>query len=242
MATCGSDFLVADDIDAVMAIIDAGIDEVNTVVEILPSAKNFGQHRCHICSKICLSESGLLRHVKSKHPKNLLSNEESSKLKHSLDVFLQKSFTEKSAAKLAEDACYTEDVMGEFKSFKVSSVDDILPAYNLKLPIIKSFNGDPEKFYLQFYKTFSSTENLYKNLGGNCSLLLSFEVANHVLAQLTGATIQKDMLTYDIGKAENFSEKDLSLTSYLGSYVFGTFYRRILCSTKKTGLYSQQCL
>ena len=122
--------------------------------------------------------------------------------------------------------------MGKLKNFKISSADDILPAYNLMLPIIKSFTGDPEKFYPQFYKAFSSTENLYKNLSGNCSLFLSFEVANHVLAQLTGATIQEDVLTY-IEEAVNFSEKDLLLISYLRDYVFGTFYRRICCSIKK---------
>ena len=150
-----------------------------------------------------------------------------------------RSFVEKSAAKSVEDGCYPENVKREFKNFEISSVDDILPAYNLMLPIIKSFNGDPEKFYPHFYKAFISAENLYKNLSGNCGRLLSFEVANHVLAQLTRATIQEDVLTYDMDEAENFSEKDLPLLSYLGGYVFGTFYRRIRYSTKKTGLYSQ---
>ena len=250
MVTCGSDFLEADDFDVVMAIIDADmlennsemLSEVNSTVQNLPSAKNSGQHHCRDWSKICLSESGLLTHVKSKHPDNLSSNEESSKLKYSIDLFLLKTFNEDSAAKLAEDACYSEDVMGKFKNFKISSAGDILPAYNLMLPIIKSFNGDPEKSYPQFYKAFISTEKLYKNLSGNCSLLLSFEVANHVLAQLTGAIIQEDVLTYEIEGAENFSENDLSLISYLRGYVFGAFYTRICCSTKNTGLYTQQCL
>ena len=95
-------------------------------------------------------------------------------------------------------------------------------------------DGNHGKFYAQFYKVFSSAENLYKNLSGNCSLLLySFEVANHRLAQLTRATIQEDVLTYDMDEAENFSEKDLSLISHLGGYVFETFYRRIRCSTEK---------
>ena len=39
-----------------------------------------------------------------------------------------------------------ENVVGELKNFKVSVVDDILQVYNLILPIIKSSNGDPEKF------------------------------------------------------------------------------------------------
>ena len=152
MVTCGSDFLVADDFDAFMAIIDVDMLEndrnvirVNSVVKNLPSAKNSGQHHCHICSKICLLESGLLRYVKSKHPENLLSNEKSSKSKYSLDIFLLKSFIEKIAVKLAEDVHYPEDVMEEFKNFNISSIDDILPAYNLMLPIIKSFSGDSEK-------------------------------------------------------------------------------------------------
>ena len=114
MTTCGSDFLVEDDFDTVMAITDADIlenniemlSDVNSVVENLPSTKNSGQHHYHICLKIFLSESGLLRLVISKHPDNLSSNEESRKLKYSLDIFLLKSFIEKSVAKLAEDACF----------------------------------------------------------------------------------------------------------------------------------------
>ena len=75
-----------------MAIIDADMLENDTemlseVIKNLPSAKNSGQQHCHMCSKICLSESGFLRHLKSKHAENLLSNEESSKLKYSLDLF-----------------------------------------------------------------------------------------------------------------------------------------------------------
>ena len=116
---------MADDFDAVVAITDADIlendtemlSEVNTVAENLPSAKNSGRYHCHICSEDSLSESGLSRHLKSKHPEDLSSNDESSKLKYNLDIFLQKPFVEKSVAKLTEDACYPEDVMGEFKNF-----------------------------------------------------------------------------------------------------------------------------
>ena len=81
--------------------------------------KTYHQQRTldDICSEDCLSESGLSRHLKSKHPENLSSNDESSKLKYNLDIFLQKPFVEKSVAKLTEDACYPEDVMGEFKNF-----------------------------------------------------------------------------------------------------------------------------
>ena len=45
---------------------------------------------------------------------------------------------EKSAAKLAEDSCYLEDI-DEFKSFKLSSTENALPAYELVLPIVEHF-------------------------------------------------------------------------------------------------------
>ena len=106
-----------------MAIVDANmLSEVNSVVKSLPSAKNSGQHHCHICSKVYLSESGFAYQNQER------SNEESRKLKCNLDMFFLKSFVVKSAAKLAEDVCYPEDVMGEFKNFEISSVDHILPA------------------------------------------------------------------------------------------------------------------
>ena len=72
MAACGSDFLVADNFDAAMAVIDAEmlennaemLLELNSVIKNLPSAKKSGHHHCHICSKMCLSESRLSRHIK----------------------------------------------------------------------------------------------------------------------------------------------------------------------------------
>ena len=75
------------------------------------------------------------------------------------------------------------------------------------LPFIKPCNGNPEKLYLQFCKVFSSTENLYKNLRRNCSLLNSFQVANHVLAHLTGAAILDDVLTYNNNKVGIFQKR-----------------------------------
>ena len=62
-----------------MAIIDSDMLEsdtemlfaVNPIFENLPSSKKSGQHQGHICSKICLSESGFSRHLKSRHLENL---------------------------------------------------------------------------------------------------------------------------------------------------------------------------
>ena len=94
------------------------------------------------------------------------------------------------------------------------------------LPIITYFNGDPEKFYPQFYKAFSSTENLYKNLSGNCSLLLSFEAAKSPNSKNHWVSIHEDVLSYDIEEAENFSEMDLSFWLCFWNNLF--FHKKIL--------------
>ena len=106
MAACGNDFLVPDDFEVVNGRADVDmlkndtemLSEVNSVVENLLSAKKSGYYHCHICSKICLSKSGLLRYVKSKHPENLLRNEKSGILKSSIGIFLLNSFIEKNVA------------------------------------------------------------------------------------------------------------------------------------------------
>ena len=87
MTACGNDFLVADDSNTVKAIIDSDIlendaemlSEVNYVVKNLPSTNKSGQHHNRICSTLCLSESGLLRHVKLKHPEYLPPDEISNR-------------------------------------------------------------------------------------------------------------------------------------------------------------------
>lgn len=90
MTACGSDFLFADNFDAAEMLL-----ELNSVIRNLPSAKKSGHHHCYSCSKICLSESGLSRHVKQKYLKYLTPNEKSKKIKYKLDIFLLKAFIEK---------------------------------------------------------------------------------------------------------------------------------------------------
>jgi len=144
-------------------------------------------------------------------------------------------------AKLADDECYPTEILQEFKSFTISSMDDYLPAYNLIKNILVSFNGDAEKFYPSIYKAFIK-ENPYKNLSTKSSRLLSFEVANHVLAHLTGVTFKDDIITFKCDE-KKFNEKERSIIAYLGGYVFGTFYRRIRFSkSSNSSLYHQQCL
>ena len=108
-----------------------------------------------------------------------------------------------------------------------------LPAYNLITPVINSFNGDVEKFYPNFYKVFVDDEDPFRGLDLNCIRLLGFEIANHILAYITGATY-----------SNKFSAKENSLIEYLSGYVFGAFYRRIRFSkiAHQDQTYHRQCL
>ena len=68
-----------------------------------------------------------------------------------------------------------------------------MPYYKLILPVGNSFSGETENFYPQIYKLCWQAEN-YKNLSHECSLILSFDVVNQILAHLTGAKIQSMLL------------------------------------------------
>ena len=72
-------------------------------------------------------------------------------------------------------------------------------------------------------------------------LLLGFELANHVLAQLNKSSYEGDIRKQKAVKI-NFSEKDLACIGYLGGYVLGTLYRRIRNSIKWQTTKSQQSL
>ena len=71
------------------------------------------------------------------------------------------------------------------EEFKNASLNDFMPYYKFILPVVNSFSGDIEKFYTQIYKLYSQAENC-KNLSHDCSLILSFNVVNKILAHLTG--------------------------------------------------------
>ena len=89
------------------------------------------------------------------------------------------------AQNLSTDECYPDSVMEEFKNFS-ATLDNLMLYYKLILPVLNSFSGDTEKCYPQIYKLYSQAEN-FKNLSHDCSLILSFDVVNQILAQLTGA-------------------------------------------------------
>ena len=89
--------------------------------------------------------------------------------------------------------------------------------------MINSFNGDVEKFYPKLCKVFGDAEDRFRGLDLNCTHLLGFEIANHILAYITGNTCSDDVVHFDCDT--KFSAKEKSLIAYLKGYVFGAFYR-----------------
>ena len=69
------DFLCGDDLDALLAAIDADILEsdaafesgINSTVEEIPKESDKIVYNCSLCTKVCLSKQGLSRHTNAKH-------------------------------------------------------------------------------------------------------------------------------------------------------------------------------
>ena len=78
---------------------------------------------------------------------------------------------------------------------------------------------DIQKNFTHKYTNFTVKQTV-KNLIHNCSLVLSFDVVNQILAHLTGAKIHSDKLMYENSDISTLTEKDISIKSYLSGYVF----------------------
>ena len=73
--------------------------------------------------------------------------------------------------------------------------------------------------------TESSAEDPFSGLDVNCKRLLGCEIANHILAYITGATYSDDVVHFDCDT--KFSAKEESFIAYLSGYVFEAFYHWI---------------
>ena len=69
----------------------------------------------------------------------------------------------------AADKCYPGEIRYEFKNFKVDD-NDVAPRYSQVKLLITSFDGDIERFYPKFYKTFANATNPCKHVEYHCSL------------------------------------------------------------------------
>ena len=90
-----------------------------------------------------------------------------------------------------------------------------LPDYDLITPVIKSFNGDVEKFYPNFYKVFVDAEFPFRGLDLNYIRPLGFEIVNHIQAYINGATYSDNVVHFDCDT--KFSAKEKSLIPYLSA-------------------------
>ena len=93
--------------------------------------------------------------------------------------------------KLVNDQCF-ESFMGDFLAFLIHK-ECIKNVYKLISNVVSSFKGDGEKFYPTFYKCISDAENPFcGSLNKHTSLLLGFELANHVLTYLSGGSLDEN--------------------------------------------------
>ena len=208
MARFQEDELFGDDLDAVLQAIDADYFEQDPVVSAevdrdvngIPMEAVKSSFACSFCTKVCLSLRGLTRHVNVKHDQQQqqqqLSVPKSLSAEERLHPLVLKKLLQASVDKLAVDECYPEDIMDEFKECSFNNLDDVFPCYTLVKDIIYSFAGDAEKFYPRFYKVFSDGEMPFTGLRPHSTLLLGFELANHVLAHLTGSKFQDGVLSF----------------------------------------------
>ena len=122
--------------------------------------------------------------------------------------------------------------MGEFSAFVINK-ECITNFHKLISNVVLSFKGDAEKFYLAFYKCISDAENPFGgSLNKHASLLLGFELANHVLGYLSGGSLEKDSVVQFKYSSADLSNKEKSIVFYLAGYVFSTFARRLRFTKK----------
>ena len=91
--------------------------------------------------------------------------------------------------------------------------------------------GDGETFFPLFYKCVSGEEIVFPRLSRRCSVLLGFEVADYVIAHLTG---NANINNIEGTPAKDLNEKEKNIVTYLSGYVFGTLYRRIRMSKNQS--------
>ena len=193
MASKNEEVLAGDDIEGILAVIDSDIFTEPNDLDIMFAAKvskiqGINSESCFLyqnCRKIYITKRELNRYHSVEHGDYRKNYEE----RLPLDTYEQ--FVTISKGKLANDQCF-ESFMGEFSAFLIDK-ECIKNVHKLISNVVLSFKGDAEKFYPAFYKCISDAENPFGgSLNKHASLLLGFELANHVLGYLSGGSLEKD--------------------------------------------------
>ena len=233
MASKSVELLAGDDIEGILAVIDNDVlakpndleTEFAATVSKIQEIKSESCFLCQNCRKTYKTKRGLNRHQSAEHGDYTKTYEE----RLPLNIFEQ--FLTTSKVKLANDQCF-ESFMGEFSAFVINK-ECMKNVHKLISNVVLSFKGDAEKFYPAFYKCISDAENPFGgSLSKHASLLLGFELANHVLGYLSGGSLEKDSVVQFKYSSADLNDKEKSIVFYLAGYVFSTFSRRLRFTKK----------
>ena len=104
--------------------------------------------------------------------------------------------------------------MGEFSAFLIDK-DCIINVHNLISNAVLSFR------YFRCRKSF------WRKFKKHASLQLGFELANHVLGNLSGGSLEKESFVRFKYRSADLSDKEKSIVFSLAGYVFSAFSRRL---------------
>ena len=130
MAAISEDFLVCDDMDAILSLIEEDIAwedenfvvEVNNIVGQLNETTSDSGFPCELFEKVCKSQHGLTRHKNTKHhqqiPTTSSSTVNSEKIEEEkLRPLYFMKFVNESAIKLSKDECYSQTTRSHFEGY-----------------------------------------------------------------------------------------------------------------------------
>ena len=169
-------------------------------------------YSCEICTKVCKSKQGLSRHRNMKHTEIPSLPTKTKVAEDMLHPLYFKQNVNDAAKKLAEGGCYSKKTLSALKGYHLDQ---------FVRKVIENFNGNGEKFYPQFYDCVSGDEIIFRGLNKRCSVILGLEVANVVLAHLTGSCASDTLCSVDIQELDG---NERNIVKYLNGYVFHTLY------------------
>ena len=225
MALNSEEPLAGKDIEGILAVIhtDIFVEPNNLETEFAATVykiRVINSESCFLCQnyrKTYKPKRGLNRHESVEHGDYTETYDE----RLSLDIFEQ--FLIASKVKLANDQSF-ESFMGEFSAFGIDK-ECIKNVHKLISNVVLSFKGDAEKFYPAFYECVSVTENPFGgSLNKHASLLLEFQLVNHVMGYLSSGSLEKDSVVQIKYSSADISDKVKSNKFF---YVFSTFSRRL---------------
>ena len=189
--------------------IEDNIDEDDFFSSLVDEIEAESTFTCSICGTTLKTERGLNRHTARHEEKRA----QSSKL---LDVNTWKRLIETSINKIVEEDLQCDSILEELKAFKLndSDAEQCLPLF---ADVISNNVFDVEKLFPKFYKVVSQLDTIC-GLTKDCSTVVGFELANHVLADYKKSL--SSAATTSISEDCDLSEREVAVVVYIAGYVF----------------------